>query len=174
MHVFIVNKIKGYMNIFTGQNLLEFAEHYNTDEDSKNTYLILYSQKGLDAVNPIILDAKNVVITKESAIGVVIQNHLQQTPYCTRLNFGIRKAFFICFEMSTTTKSLSESHIGVHFGITEKAARLLMHKVHETIKSSGNHPIDGAVHIDEFVVADKEDGAVGRSYYTKKRRLYAP
>jgi transposase-like protein len=87
------------------------------------------------------------------------------------VKFGLRKAFFICFEMSTTTKSLSASYMGVRFGVTEKTARLFMHKVREAMKSSENHPMDGTVHIDEFVVGGREKGKVGRSYNSKKKKV---
>ena len=46
-----------------------------------------------------------------------------------KVKFGLRKAFIICFEMSTTTKSLSASYMEVRFGVTEKTARLFMHKL---------------------------------------------
>ncbi len=88
-----------------------------------------------------------------------------------KVKFGLRKAFFMCFEMSTTTKSLSASYIAERFGVTEKTARIFMHKVLEAMKSSGNHPIDGNVHNDEFVVGDKEEGKVGRSYNSKKKKV---
>lgn len=88
-----------------------------------------------------------------------------------KVKFGLRKAFFICFEMSTTTKSLSASYMGVRFGVTEKTARLFMHKVREAMKSSENHPMDGTVHIDEFVVGGREKGKVGRSYNSKKKKV---
>jgi hypothetical protein len=45
------------------------------------------------------------------------------------LKFGSRKAFFICFEMSTSTKSLSRSQTPVRFGIHERTARMFMQKV---------------------------------------------
>jgi transposase-like protein len=73
--------------------------------------------------------------------------------------------------MSTTTKSLSASCVAVRFGITEKTARLFMHKVREAMKSSGNHPMEGTVHVDEFVVGGKEQGKVGRSYDSKKKKV---
>lgn len=73
--------------------------------------------------------------------------------------------------MSTTTKSLSASHIGDRFSITKKTARLFMHKLREAMRSSENYPINGNVHIDEFVVGGKETGAVGRSYHTKRKEV---
>jgi len=77
----------------------------------------------------------------------------------------------MCFEMSTSTKSLSASYMGVRFGVTEKTVQLFMHKVREAMKSSENYPMDGTVHIDEFVIGGKEKGKEGRSYNSKKKRL---
>ena len=62
--------------------------------------------------------------------------------------------------------------MGVRFSVTEKTARLFMHKVREAMKSSENHPIAGRVQVDEFVLGGKEEGKVGRSYDSKKRRLF--
>jgi len=39
------------------------------------------------------------------------------------------------------------------------------------MKSSNNHPMDGTVHIDEFVVGGREKGKVGRSYNSKKKKV---
>jgi len=60
--------------------------------------------------------------------------------------------------------------MAVRFGITEKTARLFMHKVREAMKSSGNNPMDGQVHVDEFVLGGKEEGKTGRSYDAKKKK----
>ncbi len=73
--------------------------------------------------------------------------------------------------MSTTTKGLSANYMGVCYGVTEKIARLFMHKVREVMKSSENYPMDGEVHIDEFVVGGKEKGKVGRCYDSKKKKV---
>ena len=66
--------------------------------------------------------------------------------------------------MSTSTKSLSASYVGVRFGVTEKTARLFMHKVREAMQSSGDHPMDGIVLVDEFVLGGREKDKIGRSY----------
>jgi len=49
--------------------------------------------------------------------------------------------------MSTTTKNLSASYMEVRFGVTEKTARLFMHKIREAMKSSENYPMDGTIRI---------------------------
>jgi hypothetical protein len=58
----------------------------------------------------------------------------------------------------------------VRFGVTEKAARLFMHKVREAMESSGNHPMDGTVHVDEFVLGGREKEQIGRSYKARKKK----
>lgn len=88
-----------------------------------------------------------------------------------KVKFGIKKAFFICFEMSTSTKSLSANYVAVRFGVTEKTARLFMHKVREAMKSSETMPMDGNVHVDEFVIGGKEKGKVGSSYDSNKKKI---
>jgi len=61
--------------------------------------------------------------------------------------------------MATTTKSLSARYMAVRYGVTEKTARLFMLKVREAMSSSGNNPMDGEVHVDEFkmcnLISDK-------------------
>ncbi len=45
-----------------------------------------------------------------------------------KVKFSIRKAFFIVFEMSTSTKSFSASYVSVPFSVAEKTAHLFMLK----------------------------------------------
>jgi hypothetical protein len=89
-----------------------------------------------------------------------------------KMKFGLRKAFFICFEMATTTKSLSASQAAVRFGVQEKKARIFRQKVREAMKSSEDFPMKGVANIDEYVVGGYEEGKPGRSYdSTKKKAL---
>ncbi len=81
-----------------------------------------------------------------------------------KVKFGLRKAFFIAFEMSTTSKSLSAIQMSERYGIAENTARLFMHKIREAMKSSENYPMNGRVEVDEFVLGGYEEGKVGRSY----------
>jgi len=46
-----------------------------------------------------------------------------------------------------------------------------MRKVREALKSSGNNPIEGIVHIDEFMVGGHEESKQGRSYNSKKKKV---
>ncbi len=159
------------MNLFQGQNLLEFADRFKTDKDCME-YLSHFKWK----------DGYTCVKCGHSG-SQARKNHSRTCNKCShtesamantlfhKVKFGLRKAFFICFEMSTTTKSLSANYVAERFSITEKTGRLFMHKIREAMKSSGKHPIKGKVHIDEFVIGGKEVGKVGRSYDSKKKKV---
>lgn len=159
------------MNLFQGQNLLEFADRFKTDEDCIKYLAHFKWENGFTC-------AKCGHTGSQKR-----KNHSRTCNKCSytesatantlfhKVKFGIRKAFFICFEMATTTKSLSASYVSERFSVTKKTARLFMHKVREAMKSGGKHPMNGKVHIDEFVIGGKEESKVGRSYDSKKKKV---
>lgn len=159
------------MELFQGQNLIEFTERFKTDEDCR-LYLAHFKwSEGFKCVKcghtgSQIRSNHSRTCNKCSHTESVTANTLFH-----KVKFGLRKAFFICFEMATTTKSLSASYVAARFGVTEKTGRLFMHKVREAMKSSENHPMGGTVHVDEFVVGGKEEGKVGRSYDSNKKKM---
>jgi len=65
---------------------------------------------------------------------------------------------------------MAASYMGVRYGVTEKTAILFMLKVREAVSSSRNNPMDGAVHVDEFILGGREQTKVGRSYDAKKKK----
>jgi len=159
------------MEIFKGQNVLEFSERFKTNEDCM-AYLAHFKwSNGYKCVKCGHIASQ---IRRDNSRTCNKCSHTESAMSNTlfhKVKFGIRKAFFICFEMATTTKSLSASYMANRYGITEKTARLFMHKVREAMKSSCNHPIEGNVHIDEFVIGGKEEGKIGRSYDSKKKKI---
>jgi len=158
------------MDIFRGQNLLEFSACFKTDEDCKE---YLANKKWADGYKCLKCGHKKSQIRVDFGRCCNICSHIESASSGTlfhKVKFGLRKAFFICFEMSSSTKSLSASYMGVRFGVTEKTARLFMHKVREAMKSSENHPMKGKVEVDEFVLGGHEKGKVGRSYDAKKKK----
>lgn len=158
------------MDVFTGQNLLEFSDRFKTDEDCKEYLASLKSGKCYKCLR---CNHTACQVRKDFARQCNICHHIESTTANTlfhKVKFGVRKAFFICFEMSTSTKSLSASYMGVRYGVTEKTARLFMLKVREAMGSSGNNPMDGDVHVDEFVLGGRDKGKTGRSYDSKKKK----
>ncbi|MEB3801986.1 IS1595 family transposase [Flavobacterium columnare] len=158
------------MEVFKGQNLLEFAECFKTDEDCKKYLSDLKWKEGFLCRK---CGHTASQIRKDFSRTCNICSHTESSSANTlfhKCKFGLRKAFFICFEMATTTKSLSALQMSVRYGVQENTARLFMHKVRESMKSSENHPMDGIVHVDEFVVGGHEETKQGRSYDSKKKK----
>jgi transposase-like protein len=159
------------MDIFRGQNLLEFTERFKTDADCIEYLAYLKWSEGFKCVKCNHIGAQ---IRSDHSRTCNKCSHIESGTANTlfhKVKFGVRKAFFICFEMATTTKSLSASYMSARLGVTEKTARLFMHKVREAMKSSESQPMEGQVHIDEFVIGGKEEGKIGRSYHTKKKKV---
>jgi hypothetical protein len=158
------------MDIFKGQNLLEFSDRFKTDENCKEYLSTLKWEDGYKCVK---CNHSASQIRKDFSRICNVCSHIESATANTlfhKVKFGVRKAFFICFEMATSTKSLSASYMGVRYGVTEKTARLFMHKIREAMSSSGHNPMDGIVHVDEFVLGGREQGKVGRSYESKKKK----
>lgn len=158
------------MNIFKGQNLLEFAERFKTDENCKEYLAEVKWKEGYHCRK-----CENITFQIRKDFSRTC-NKCSDTESSTantifhRVRFGVRTAFFICFEMATSTKSLSARQMGVRYGITEKTARLFMLKIREAMSSSENHPMKGIVNVDEFVFGGREEGKIGRSYSAKKKK----
>lgn len=158
------------MDIFKGQNLLEFSDRFKTDLDCKE---YLSGTKWGESFKCVRCDHGASQIRKDFSRTCNICGHTDSATANTlfhKVKFGLRKAFFICFEMSTGTKGLSAGYMGVRYGVTEKTARLFMLKVREAMASGGNHPMDGTVHVDEFVLVGFEKGKIGRSYNARKKK----
>jgi transposase-like protein len=158
------------MEIFKGQNLIEFAERFNTDHDCREYlsnikwsegYVCRKCKHTKSQIRKDYARTCNICSDTESAMANTLFH---------KVKFGLRKAFFICFEMSTSTKSLSASQTAVRFGVHERTARMFMHKVREAMKSSEDFPMKGIVNVDEYVVGGYEEGKPGRSYDSNKKK----
>lgn len=158
------------MDIFKGQNLLQFAERFKTDLDCKEYLGQIKWKDGYDCRKC----GNNTYQTRKNFSRTCNKCYDIESPTANtifhRVRFGVRIAFFICFEMAATTKSLSATQMGIRYGITEKTARLFMLKIREAMSSDENYPMNGNVHVDEFVLGGYEKGKVGRSYNAKKKK----
>ena len=162
------------MDIFKGQNLLEFSDRFKTDDDCKK-YL---SEIKLESA----YSCRNCGHTRFQArkdfsricnICSKIESATANTLF-HKVKFGVRKAFFICFEMSTTTKSLSASYMAVRYGVSENTARLFMHKVREAMSSGGGIPwMATYMWTNLWWAAGKRTGRAG-AMTARKRKWYVP
>ncbi len=159
------------MDIFKGQNIIEFTQRFKTDEDCKKYLSELKWNQGF-------------ICRKCAHKGSQIRKDFPRTcNKCSdtespsadtlfhKVKFALLKAFHICFEMATTTKSLSALQVSKRYIVRPQTARMFMHKVREAMKSSESQPLTGTVHVDEFVVGGKETGHVGRGFGGKKKKV---
>ncbi len=85
-----------------------------------------------------------------------------------RLKFGIDKAFEMLYEITVGKKGASSIWLAEHFGVQQKTAWYFRKKVQQAMKSSGKHPLEGKVHVDEFEIGTPKKGEQGRSASEKK------
>ena len=157
---------------FTGENILEFTNHFPDDRAclqymSDHKWTDGYTCKKCGHV-------KFTVRKKNLARDCNRCHHIESPTAGTmfhRLRFGIRKAFMITFEMSASTKGLSASQISKRYGISRTTAWTFMHKIRTAMQSSGKYPMKGNVQVDEFVFGGKESLKQGRSKDSKKKKL---
>lgn len=101
------------MNIFKGQNLLEFSERFKNDLDHKE-YLALIKYK--NAYKCLKCNHNAFQVKNDFGRQCNLCNYIVSPTANTlfhKVKFGLRKAFFICSEMSASTKNLSASCMGV-------------------------------------------------------------
>ncbi len=157
---------------FTGQNILNFMDQF-PDDITCLAYLakikwstdFVCSKCGHD----------RYTVRKKNHARDCNRCHYVESPTAGtlfhRVRFGIRKAFSIAFEMSTTTKSFSSAMVAKRYSISRTTAWTFMHKVRIAMKSSMINPLTGRVQVDEFVFGGKENLMQGRSNDAKRKKL---
>lgn len=158
------------MEIFKGQNLMAFTEHFRTDQYGReflsninwfNGYVCSNCGHTKWQICKCFARTCNSSGNTESATGNTL---------FYKGKFGLINSFFFCFEMAMTTKSLSAFHAAVRLGAQEKTARMFMQKVREAMKRSGGFPMKGIVNGYEYVVGGYQKGQPVRSYDGPKQK----
>lgn len=85
-----------------------------------------------------------------------------------KLKFSIHIAFHILFKVSSRKKGISTLELSKEFGLRQKTCWAFKWKVQQAMQSSGQYPLSGEVHIDEFVIGGPEEQKRGRSHGSKR------
>lgn len=88
-----------------------------------------------------------------------------------KLKFGVDKALEMLYEITTSKKGANSIWLAERFGVKQQTAWLFRHKVQLAMKSSGQHPLEQEVHVDEFEIGTPKEGEQGRSKSEKKMRV---
>lgn len=86
-----------------------------------------------------------------------------------KLKFPVLYAFHIAFKISTKKKGMSSLELAEEYAMRQKTVWEFKRKIQSAMQSSGNYPLVGLVHVDEFYIGGEEEGVVGRSLQGKKR-----
>ena len=76
------------MNIFKGQEVIEFSRSFQLIWTARSIWLSLNGRMDLPVENVVIQEVKYEKITHEHAINVAIQKVLEQAPCSIRSNLG--------------------------------------------------------------------------------------
>lgn len=86
-----------------------------------------------------------------------------------KCKFSILLAFHIAFKISTKKKGMSSEELSEEYELRQKTCWEFKWKIQQAMQSSGNYPLTGEVHVDEFFVGGAEEGMFGRG--SKNKRL---
>ena len=75
------------------------------------------------------------------------------------------------YEITTRKKGADSIWLAERFGLNQKTTWLFRQKVQLAMESSGQHPLEGEVHVDEFEMGAPQPGEPGRSKSEKKVRV---
>ncbi len=80
-------------------------------------------------------------------------------------------AFEMVYRICVSKKGISSLALSREYNLNPKTGYNFKRKIQLSMKSSEKHPLEGLVHVDEFVVGGKEVGCQGRSSETEKKRV---
>lgn len=90
-----------------------------------------------------------------------------------KVKFPLLKAFYIVFFVSTNPKGMSSYELARKLGMHQPVVWRFKRKMASAMVSSGNHLIDGEVHVDETFIGGKTPKKKGRSQSAKKQAVIA-
>lgn len=88
-----------------------------------------------------------------------------------KLKFDIDKAFGMLYEIATSKKGANSVWLAERFGVQQNTAWLFRQKVQKAMESSGDFPLEGEVHVDEFEIGTPKEEEQGRANSELKFRV---
>ena len=85
-----------------------------------------------------------------------------------KVKFSMLKAFHIAFKIGTKKKGMSTLELSNEFELRQKTCWEFKWKIQQAMASSLQYPLEGVVHVDEFMIGGSEEQKRGRSKGAKK------
>ena len=160
------------MESFSGVSLFKFMDRFASDETCKQYLFDLKFTKDCTCSK-----CGNKEWYKGIKAYTKVCKNCRHVESCTsntlfhKVKFGLRKAFCIVYEVTTTANGMSALQISRKYDVNYDTAWLFLKKVRLSMGSSEAYPMTGKVFVDEFVIGGFEKGAVGRKANSKKIKV---
>ncbi|MCY4561218.1 MAG: IS1595 family transposase [Flavobacteriaceae bacterium] len=157
------------MDIFKVLSLFKLSERFKTDLDCREYFSEIKSNDGFKCVQ---FGHGAFQVCEDFCRTSNICSHTKSATANTlfhKVKLGVRKAFFICFEIFISTKNLSARYTAVRYEVTQNTARLFMHKLRQAMESRDKYFMDVAVYVGQFNLGVAAEGRIGRRYNVKKK-----
>lgn len=150
------------MEIFEGRSIIRFSHLFSTEEKCKK---YLYEVKWKNGF--LCSKCNHTHCWEGKCYTKVCKNcrHVESATSNTlfhKVRFGLRKALFILFEMSTTTKSCSSTVLAAKYDITQKTAWLFMSKVRKAMDQMVEQPLEGPSQVLKVIIGNAKESSTGR------------
>ncbi|MGK7396010.1 MAG: IS1595 family transposase [Candidatus Cyclobacteriaceae bacterium M3_2C_046] len=157
---------------FKGRSLIKFTEFFSDTEKCKNYLSQIKWKDGFKCpscghdqswkgVKPYTKVCKNCRYIESITANTIFH----------KIKFDLRKAFFILFEMSATTKSCSSTIMSARYEINQKTAWLFMSKVRKAMESSKLHPLKGPCEVGDFTISTDKAEVINNPKLLKKKKF---
>lgn len=157
------------INLFKGVNAIDFGKHFKDNETCMAYLATLKWQEGYVCVKCSHTEySKGNLPHFRRCKGCDYDESPTANTLFHKLKFDIVKAFHIVFRVTVKKKSMSTAELAKEVGVTQKTAWIFKRKLQQAMKSSEQFPLTNEVHMDEFVLGQKEEGKPGRSLGKKK------
>ena len=85
-----------------------------------------------------------------------------------KVKFSLLKAFHIAFKISTKKKGMSSLELSHEFELRQKTCWEFKWKVQQAMASSLQYPLEGTIHVDEFMIGGARRTKTGQEQGLKK------
>jgi hypothetical protein len=159
---------------FTGVKTLDFVDQFKSDNDCLE---YISNIKWADGYSCKKCKNTTFCVGKKAFSRRCIKCRYDESPTVgtgfDKCKFSLLTAFHIIFKISTKKKGMSTLEISNEFGLRQKTCWDFKWKLQQVMKSSKKHPLEGEIHIDEFLVGGQEEQKRGRSKGKKKLIIVA-
>jgi len=156
-------------NIFTGVNSIKFNQRFKDDTDC---LIYLSDLKWQDGYKCKRCGNDKFSMGRKPQNRRCTKCNYDESPTVgtlfEKLKFSVLIAFHIVFKISTKKKGMSSLELSNEFELRQKTCWSFKLKIQQAMSSSLNYPLNGTVHVDEFVIGGPETGKKGRSKGDKK------